>query len=115
MPISLVDEYRDVRLRLPVDDRLESAVAIQCQREAAVGERSFGERLREALNDALDWDLRPPTDEQLMYGLYIASSLLVPLDGECVRFQGALQEYVARHAEALATYEQRLRDRVSCD
>ena len=107
MPLFLVDPYYDVQLALPADDQLEAAMSVQFQRSGRGPMDPFVIRLRAALIESLDWDLRPPTESQATYGIAIAAALTLDLPGECLRYRGAMHEFIQRHAPEFAAHKRR--------
>lgn len=53
-----------------------------------------------ALPDAVDYDLKPPSEAQVNYAMAIARALRVPLTPDVLRYRGAMHEFLSTHKEA---------------
>lgn len=100
MPIRLVDDDNDVSVPLDLDCVFLEAVATQLQRAEAPGRSPFAKRfatiLQDTLGQALDADIRPPTDAQLKFAVDIARDLGVAIPGEAFRYRGSMTSFIGR-------------------
>lgn len=80
MGLYLVEPEHGIALEVPISESDERALVLQWARlrEAAARERftvRFGKHLTSALSEALDWDIKAPTDAQLAYPLVLSQKL----------------------------------------
>lgn len=63
----------------------------------------LGRTLVAALPDAVDYDLKPPSEAQVNYAMAIARALRVSLTPDVLRYRGAMHEFLSTHKEAFDT------------
>jgi len=56
-----------------------------------------------ALPDAVDYDLKPPSEAQVNYATAIARALRVSLTPDVLRYRGAMHDFLSTHKEAFDT------------
>lgn len=98
----VLDEYD--RIDLPVTDSLLEAWRLQFDRAAITyNTASLAGRIAtcvaDGLTKCLDWDLQPPTEEQLRYAQAISRELNVSLSGDALRYRGSMNEFLNRFTE----------------
>ncbi len=101
----LVAPAIDLSLELPVSEHIEQAFAIQWERLTDRKVRdAFCHRLATQLDtllpEALDWDIKAPTQAQVSFALVISKGLGVSLPSEVLRYRGHMHEFLDRYAEA---------------
>jgi len=105
MGIRLVDDDNDVSVPLDLDHTFLHAVAVQLQRadatEGSPFPRRFVKILLDTLGQALDTDIKPPSDAQLKFALDIARELGIAIPGEALRYRGSMTAFIARFEPAL--------------
>lgn len=80
MGLYLVGPEHGIALEVPISESDERAFILQWARlrEDAARERftvRFGKQLTSALSEALDWDIKAPTDAQLAYAMVLSQKL----------------------------------------
>lgn len=112
MRLILRDDTLDEQVTVTLSPEANEALRIQrsrCQSDTA--ESVWKERLRTSMENALlaslDWDIRPPTKAQVQYAIAIAKALRVGLPGEALQHQGAMREFLDRHADVFKAMNQR--------
>ena len=80
MGLYLVEPEHGIALEIPISDLDQRALVLQWARlrGAAARERfivRFGKHLTSALSEALDWDIKEPTEAQLAYALMLSQKL----------------------------------------
>ena len=115
MPLYLVNPAVDMSLELYVSDSLEKAMTVQYERikdrrARDTFVRHLEQRLETLLCDAIDWDLKPPTEAQLSYATLLAKQLSIELPPEVrtSRFHAAmfLEEHAAKAKLLMAAQAQ---------
>lgn len=104
MSVFLVAPAIDLSLELPISETVEQALSIQWERlsDRKVREafcQRIATQLDSLLPDALDWDIKAPTEAQMSFALVIAKTLGVSLPPEALRYRGSMHEFLDRHAE----------------
>jgi hypothetical protein len=104
MRLTLEDHTFHLQVTVLLSPEAVAAVRIQQSRcDLGTAQSVWTERLRASVESALlaslDWDIRPPTKAQVQYALAIARALRVGLPGEALQHQGAMREFLDRHAE----------------
>ena len=80
MGLYLVAPEHGISLEVPISESEERALILQWARlkEATARDRfsvRFGKHLTSAISEALDWDIKAPTDAQLAYALVLSQKL----------------------------------------
>ncbi len=80
MSLYLVEPKHDIALEVPVSESDERALILQWTRLRGTEARErfairFGKHLTNALGEALDWDIKAPTEAQLAYALVLSQRL----------------------------------------
>lgn len=84
MSLYLVEPKHGIALEVPVSDSDERALVLQLGRLHGTEARErfairFGKHLTSALTEALDWDIKAPTEAQLAYALVLSQRLGVEI------------------------------------
>lgn len=103
MALWLADETLTVTMRIEVDPALQEALQIQWAREPMTAKSPFLRKLEENLPNvlaaALDYDIRPPTPNQVAFATAVSKALGVPLPAAALRFTGELKIFLDRHVD----------------
>lgn len=103
MAIWIGDEDRGWEITVPLDIAVCEALRIQIVRIQSDDKhlpqlkRRIAERMALSILEVLDYDLKPPTPNQVSYALAIARDLNVNLPGEALLFRGAMSEFLDRY------------------
>lgn len=104
---------------IPLEDSALEAWSLQFDRADKAGaladvSRRIAATVADALSRCLDWDLQPPSDKQLRFAAAIARELNLSVNGETLRYKGAMTEFLNRHAATFnAQHANRIRLRSS--
>jgi hypothetical protein len=115
MTVRIVDDDNDWSVNLDLDSALLQALMIQVERgESPTGRRSsfpgkFEGLLRQLLGEALDSDIKPPTEPQLKFAVDIARALGVAIPGEALRYRGSMKAFISRFEPMFRGARQRSR------
>lgn len=103
---TLSNTSRDINLEVPIsDDVIE---ALDLQREHAIRIRhadklmkNVAEKVEQAIQSCLDWELQSPTKAQLAYAASIARQLNVEIPEEVLRFRGEMHRFLDYYSAEL--------------
>jgi len=113
MAMRLVDDERELSVPLELDGAYIEAIAAQLQRAETSGSSAFAKRfstiLQDIIGQALDSDIKPPTETQLKFALDIARELGVAIPGEALRYRGSMTTFIARFEPTFSERRRRLR------
>lgn len=105
MAIWIGDEDRGWEITVPLDIAVCEALRVQIARIQSDDShmpqltRRIAERMAVSILEVLDYDLKPPTPNQVSYALAIARDLNVNLPGEALLFRGAMSEFLDRFSD----------------
>jgi len=110
MTLYLVDPAFELTLEIDLPGELEQTWLNQLERldNSKDARRLFEKRLArllaELLPDALDWDLKPPTSQQLAFAKSLARRLHIEIPRAAMESRGAMHSFLdrgARHLRAM--------------
>ena len=102
--MQLVIQDAEWSLPIRLDDHTQETLLLQLQHAERSGlVAAFSDQLRErfarALQDAVDRELRLPTDRQMAFASTIARELGLSLPAEALRYRGAMHAFLQRHVD----------------
>ena len=113
MSFYLIAPALDLSIEVFLSDQVERAVALQWERLKDRDVRdAFTKRvarqLEALLPEAIDWDIKEPTQAQLSYAMAISKELSVPIPPDALRFRGVMHEFLeANVPQAKAKWTQK--------
>lgn len=92
------------RICIPLDDGALEAWRLQLDRAIRAGSSSalcgrLASSVAASIEQCLDRDLQPPTENQVRYAMAIARELNVSLSGDALRYRGSMGEFLTRFSE----------------
>lgn len=113
MSYFLVAPYLEMSIELYVAEDLERSMALQWERiKGPEAREAFARRIARQLEtllpDAIDWDIKEPTQAQISYAMAISKGLGVSIPPDALRFRGVMYEFLeANVPEAKAKWGQK--------
>ena len=104
MSLFLVAPGIDLSIELFVADHIEKALAVQWERLKDKADReAFCRRMTQQLDnvipEAIDWDIKEPTQAQLSYAMVLSKQLDVPIPPGALRYRGQMHEFLEKHSQ----------------
>lgn len=106
MPVWLVDEEHSQVVEIPLKQHEREALEIQWSRIVTEKDRhDFDRRVAlagvDAIQAALDYELRRPTKSQIAFATAIGRRLGVAVPSEAFLYRGCMSEFLDRYGEFL--------------
>ena len=99
MSFFLIAPALDLSIEFFLSDQVERAVALQWERlkDREVRDaftRRVARQLETLLPEAIDWDIKEPTQAQVSYAMAISKELGVPIPSDALLFRGVMHEFL---------------------
>lgn len=106
MALYLVDPALELSIELYISTQIEESLAIQWERlKDRTARDAFCRRMTTQLEslipEAIDWDIKEPTQAQVSYAMAISKDLDIPIPPDALRSRGFMHEFLGKYTLVL--------------